>query len=173
MKFYMYGFWIVLVLLIALFLLNVLNIWPKVEKPIKWDPDEVRQKIEANYQSLSDLFTADDYEGIAGLYREGAVFAAPGKAQMRGKMNAQNFWQDLKKNGVVEVQFNILEFYIEGEVSYDLTEYHFIEKSMEGEITNSTGNVVTVWRHRVECPREIELQNFNVLEEEVEETEVE
>lgn len=172
MKFFKIGFWIVLVLLIALFVLNVLKIWPKVEKPIEWGHAEVRQKIEANYKNLSDLFAADDFEGISGLYREGVVFAAPGKALTRGKMNAQDFWQNLKEAGVVEVQFKMLEFYIEGEVSYDLTEYHFIEESMEGEITNSTGNVLTVWRHRVECPREIEVQNFNMLKKEKAEEEV-
>jgi len=177
MKFFTIGFWIVLVLLIALIILNLLGICPLCKKtppppPPTVDTDVIKKEIEAKYQSLSNLFAADDFEGIAGLYREGAVFAAPGKAMMQGKMNAQDFWQNLKKAGVVEVQFKMLEFCVEGEVSYDLTEYHFIEESMEGEITNSTGNVMTVWRHRVECPREIEVQNFNMLEEEKIEEEV-
>jgi ketosteroid isomerase-like protein len=175
MKFFIFGFWIVLVLLIALIILNLLGICPLCKKtppPPTPDPDVIKKEIEAKYQSLSNLFADGDFEGIAGLYREGAVFAAPGKAMMRGKMNAENFWQNLKKAGVVDVQFKMFEFYLEGEVSYDLTEYHFIEESMEGKITNSTGNVLTVWRHRVECPREIEVQNFNMLKEEKAEEEV-
>jgi ketosteroid isomerase-like protein len=165
MKFYKYGFWIVLVLLVVLLILNLSRIWPPSDGCIEYDLIEVRQKIEANYKSISDSFKADDFEGIAGLYRGDAVFAPPGEAPQRGKSEAQNFWKLLKEKGVVDVQFKILEFFVEGEVSYDLTEYHFIEKSKEGKITDSTGNIVTVWMHRVECPREIELQNFNVLPE--------
>ncbi|MDH4220449.1 MAG: nuclear transport factor 2 family protein [Candidatus Aminicenantes bacterium] len=168
MKFYKIGFWVVLVLLVVLLILNLSRTWPPRDGCIEYDLIEVRQKIEANYKNLSDLFAADDFEGIAELYKEGAVFMPPGEAPQKGKSEAQNFWKLLKEEGVVDVQFKILEFFVEGEVSYDLTEYHFIEKSEEGKITDSTGNIVTVWMHRVECPREIELQNFNMLKEVVE-----
>jgi ketosteroid isomerase-like protein len=169
MKFYKYGFWIVLLLLVVLLILNLSRTWPPREKIIGPPPVEtIRQQIEQNYKNLSDLFAADNFESIAGLYRAGAVFSPPGEVQQRGKSEAQNFWKRLKEAGVVEVQFTILEFFVEGEVSYDLTEYQFMKKSEEGEITDSTGNALTVWRHRIECPREIELQNFNMLKEVVE-----
>ncbi len=169
MKFYKIGFWVVLVLLVVLLILNLSRTWPLREKINGYPPvEEIKKQIEANYQSLSDFFAAGDFEDIAGLYREGAIFVPPGEAPRRGKSEAQNFWQLLMEGDVVDVQFKILEFFVEGEVSYDLTECHIIKKSEEGEMTKSTGLVVTVWKHRVECPREIELQNFNMLKEEIE-----